>query len=293
MATALSADNRFGAAHTDIVVTQPLVLQAALPRFARPGDRFEAGVLVTNRTDAAGEATVTAEADGLALHGDASKRVRLDAGETREVRFDWTAERTGDAALTFAARLGNERDAFATTLPVALPTTKEVTATFASTDGAAQEALRLPTDRVPGLGGLRVTLASTALAGLDGAARYLFEYPYGCLEQTTSRVRPLLVGGALLDAFDLAPLGGDRRQVVEGWLGSLDEYWSRRRLQPLGGRALHEPVPHGLRRARPRRSEGGGLCHPRRSHARCRRRARTERAESERPARDVRRGGVG
>ncbi len=226
MATALSADHRFGAGQTDVVVTQPLVLQPALPRFARLDDRFEAGVLVTNRTDASGEATVAAEADGLTLRGDAAKRVRLDAGETQEVRFEWTAGQTGEANLRFTAELGRERDAFAVSLPMALPTTKTTTATFAATDGTAQEALSLPPDRVPGLGGLRVTLASTALAGLDGATRYLFQYPYGCLEQTTSRVRPLLVGTTLLDAFDLDALGGDRQQVVEAWLGSLDEYWT-------------------------------------------------------------------
>ncbi|PSQ90775.1 MAG: hypothetical protein BRD30_04195, partial [Bacteroidetes bacterium QH_2_63_10] len=42
-------DNQtFGAAQTDIVVTKPLVQTPALPRFARIGDQFSAGVLVTN-----------------------------------------------------------------------------------------------------------------------------------------------------------------------------------------------------------------------------------------------------
>ncbi len=224
MATGL-AGNRFGAGRADLVVTQPLVLQPALPRFARLNDAFEAGVLVTNRTDEGGEATITAEATGATLRGDAERTVQLDAGETREVRFNWTAGEVGKAEIQFAARLGGERDAFATTLPVALPTTKEISATFASTDGGAQEALALPAGRVPGLGGLRVTLASTALAGLDGATRYLFQYPYGCLEQQTSRIRPLLVGNALLDAFDLDALDGDRQAVVEAWLAGLDDYW--------------------------------------------------------------------
>ena len=43
MAAALTPEHAFGAGSTDLVVTQPLVLQPALPRFSRLGDTFEAG----------------------------------------------------------------------------------------------------------------------------------------------------------------------------------------------------------------------------------------------------------
>lgn len=227
MATALTADHRFGQGQTDVTVTKPLVLQAALPRLARLDDRFEAGVLVTNATGAPGTATVRAEADGgLSLSGAAEQTVRLAEGETREVRFAWHAATADTARLRFDARLDNEQDAFATTLPVRRPTARVATATFASTDSVATEALRLPADRVRGLGGLRLQLASTALVGLDGAARYLFDYPYGCLEQRTSRIRPLLAADDVLEAFDLEALDGDREAAVRGWTTRLDGYWT-------------------------------------------------------------------
>ena len=227
MATALTGSHEFGQGQTDVTVTQPLVLQPALPRFARLDDQFEAGVLVTNTTGKAGTATITAEAlGGLALQGPGEQTVPLADGATKEVRFRWAADSVDVAALQFRASLGNERDAFATTLPVQLPTTKRTSATFASTDVTAREALRLPEDYVPGLGGLEVQLASTALVGLDGAAEYLFDYPYGCLEQQTSRVRPLLIADDLLEAFDLEALGGDRKEIIEGWLQSLDDFWT-------------------------------------------------------------------
>ncbi|MEM1096694.1 MAG: hypothetical protein AAGJ10_19010, partial [Bacteroidota bacterium] len=137
----------------------------------------------------------------------------------------WAAEGLGDAALTFDAALGGERDALVTTLPIAVPSIRETFATFASTDATANEQLRIPPGAMPGAGGLTVELASTALVGLGGAARYLFDYPYGCLEQRTSRIRPLLAGDALLDAFDLEALGGTRDRVVEEWLTALSDYW--------------------------------------------------------------------
>ena len=227
MAAALTPDHAFGSGSVDVVVTQPFVLQPALPRFARLGDTFEAGVLVSNRTDRAGETTVRAEATGLTLRGEPTQTVRLEAGETREVRFGWRVAALASAPpeLRFAAEMGSERDALAVPLPLALPTVRTATATFSSTDGEATEALRVPADALPGLGGLRVTVASTALVGLDGASRYLFEYPYGCLEQRTSAVRPLLVGKDLLDAYDLSVLDGGADAAVEKWLGDLAGFW--------------------------------------------------------------------
>ena len=226
MATALTANHHFGTAHTDIVVTQPLVLQPALPRFARMNDTFEAGVLVSNRTNASGVATVTAKGEGLALTGAATQTIPLGQGETREVRFQWQAPAPAEASLTFEATLGAERDALQVILPIKLPSTKETSATFAVTEGTVQEALQLPADRIPGVGGLEARLSSTALVGLDGASRYLFEYPYGCLEQRTSRIRPLLLADDLLDAFELEALDGDRSDVVQAWLRDLEGFWA-------------------------------------------------------------------
>jgi hypothetical protein len=225
MATAATADHQFGQGQADITVTQPLVLDPALPRFARRGDTFEAGVLVSNRTGRAGTATVRASADGLTLDGPAEQTVSLAAGATKEVRFDWSASTADTAAVRFRASLNDATDALETTLPVQRPTVKEVSATFASTEGATEEALRLPADRVAGLGALDIQLASTALVGLDGAVEHLFEYPYGCLEQRTSRVRPLLIGADLIERFGLKTPGGSRTEALQDWTEQLDAYW--------------------------------------------------------------------
>ncbi len=226
MATALTADHEFGAAATDVTVTQPLVLTPALPRFARMDDAFEAGVLVSNRTGSDGAATVTAEAEGLALGGAATQTVDLPAGATQEVRFGWKASAAGTATLRFRATLGGETDAFETTLPVARPQARQVSATLASTEDTAREAIQLPASRVPDLGRFEVRLASTALVGLDGALDYLFSYPYGCIEQQTSRIRPVFIARDVLDAFGLEAPGGDWDATVRAWTRSLPDYWT-------------------------------------------------------------------
>lgn len=234
MAAAVSA-RAFGQAQTDVTVTQDLVLQPALPRIARRGDEFEAGVLVTNTTDRAGSVTVTASADVLQRVGPAESTLPLPAGATREVRFDWQAPEAGSAALRFSAVLddGLDRptDALEVELEVQPPTLRQTAATFASTGTSAQEMLQRPANAVPGLGRLVVRAAPTALTGLDGAATYLFGYPYGCLEQRTSRIRPLIIADDLIEAFelDLAASGlgtADRAPLIEDWLDRLDRHWT-------------------------------------------------------------------
>ncbi|WP_179862150.1 Ig-like domain-containing alpha-2-macroglobulin family protein [Longibacter salinarum] len=227
MAAAASRDQAFGKGQANIVVTKPLVLQQAMPRFARLNDDFQAGVLVSNRTDEDGTVEVTAEPEGgLALAGASTQSINLPAGATREVRFDWSADQPGNAAVRFRASLNGETDAFETTVPVQLPRTKLADGTFSSTDGTQEEAIVLAGNRIPGAGEFSMKLSSTALVGLDGAIEHLFEYPYGCLEQTTSRVRPLLLANDVVDAFDIEVMDGDRNAAVQSWLRSLRSFWA-------------------------------------------------------------------
>ena len=228
MATAASNDQAFGQGETDVVVTKPLVMTQAMPRFARLNDTFSAGVLISNRTSEDGTARVTAETrgDGLSLTGGSSRSIDLPAGATREVQFDWQADRIQDATVRFDASLNSEQDAFEVTLPVTPPSVALVDGMFASTEDARTEAIRVSNRAIPGTGEISMRMSSTALVGLDGAVEYLFEYPYGCLEQRTSRTRPLVLANDVVEAFDLSVLGGNRNEAVQDWLKRLPKYWT-------------------------------------------------------------------
>ena len=237
MASALTEGNLFGNGQKDVIVTQPLILKPALPRFARLGDTFEAGVLLTNTTGNSGDATIAASAEAITLNGLDSKAISIDDGATKEIRFDWTTTQPSDATFTFNAQMGREQDAFELSVPIVLPTIKTTQATFASTADQANEAFRLPGNIVPELGNLQAQISSTALVGLDGAADYLFTYPYGCLEQRTSRIRPLFLGDELLSMFDIEVLDGDKDKEIERWFSQLREYWQYRGFSLWPGRS--------------------------------------------------------
>jgi hypothetical protein len=164
----------------------------ALPRLARTGDRFEAGVVVHAPGGKVREVEVRAEATGLALEGSAVRKVSIEDGKPREVRFPFRAEGPGEAVLRFAASGGGERDGVEQRLPVRLPVEMEAVAVHGDTRDVRREGLVPPGGVRPDAGGLEVTLASTALGGFSENARQLVEYPYGCLEQLSSRLVPFV-----------------------------------------------------------------------------------------------------
>ncbi|HEX6851882.1 MAG TPA: MG2 domain-containing protein [Candidatus Polarisedimenticolaceae bacterium] len=199
MAVAVGGDELFGTGESEFRVTKPIGVEPALPRFLRPGDRAQAGVVARNRTaaDAEFEVTASVAAGPLAIEGDAVRRVRVPSGGSVEVPFAWTAAAPGEARLRFEATAGAERDAMEVVLPVVAVAPTETSATFFAVEGKADQRVRVPDDVFASAGGLEVRLASSVLLESIAAWRWLADYPYGCAEQTSSKVLGLVAAKRL------------------------------------------------------------------------------------------------
>ncbi len=203
MAVAVSADDRFGSGDETVRVSKPLLALPALPRFARVGDQFEAGVVVHSKGAGGGEVTVTAQVEGAALQGASEKKVDVEEGRPREVRFAFVADRQGQAKFRFRVARGEDSDGVEETIPVELPVGFETVATYGDTKDQRVEGIVPPKSARPELGGLEVTLASTAMGNFGEGFRQLVEYPYGCLEQQASRLVPFLALRELGPKFNI------------------------------------------------------------------------------------------
>ena len=191
------APARFGYGNAKIEVSTPLPVRTAMPRVLRPGDAAEIAAVIT--VPVAGRLRVEAEADGssLVLHGSPSESRRVRAGEVVRVPFQVHTRAIGEASVTFTASL--ERDegtavqgGVVRPLPVVEePTALERAAVYGSTDQAQPLAMPLVLPRAR-RGTVEVAVTSTALGDLQDAADYLLDYPYGCVEQTSSRLVPLV-----------------------------------------------------------------------------------------------------
>lgn len=240
MAVAEQAD-AFGSDEQAIRVSRPLVLRPALPRLMRAGDEAWAGVVVHNDTEARARITVEATVEGpLELLG-APIEVDVEAGAAAEVPFHLKALEAGTARLVFRGVAGDEHDGLEVTLPIRQDARFESVGTSALVTGSWTEQLALPDGARPGLGGLQVSLGTTALAGTDHALGYLVEYPYGCAEQITSRGTGALAVLGVRDRSGSAMSEAALRQVVQSVLDRLPAYetwgggygyWAGQRDQP-------------------------------------------------------------
>lgn len=192
MAVVAAEDDRFGFGNERIVASRPLMARPALPRILRAGDRIDAGVVVASKGLPASKVDVELAAEGVNVSGDTNKTIDLPANDSVEVRFAIAAPRVGKAKLRFRVKGGGQRDEVEVTREVLAPISLEAVALYGDTTTASAERLGDLSGIREDVGGLEVSLSSTALVGLDAGMDQLVEYPYGCTEQLTSRLVPLL-----------------------------------------------------------------------------------------------------
>jgi alpha-2-macroglobulin len=204
MAVAGDKQSRFGWDDAEIRINKSLMLTPAWPRFLAVGDKARFGAVVHNQLKRGGKATVSIESlDPSVLSVNGKSNVEVKPGTNNEVRFDAVAHAVGDARIRMRVQMGRETDAFEEVIPVRVLVSPETVAAYGEAKPTATEKFELPQNVVPGFGGLRIDMASTALVGLGEAARYVVEYPYGCAEQRASKSLGLMLAADLGDAFAL------------------------------------------------------------------------------------------
>lgn len=203
--------DRFGNGEQQVTLRKPLLLRPALPRFANLGDRFEASVVINNETKQAGKVSVLVRGVNVRFTGKTQKEIDIPAGESREVRFPVRVTHTGVARFQFAAVLGKEVDAVERKIPVLQPATAEAFATYGTTHGSVSQPIQAPHNALPQWGGLKISVSSTALTGLEDAVRYLVDYPFECTEQTASRAMPIFALKKILPAFKIGKVSDHKK----------------------------------------------------------------------------------
>ncbi len=221
---------RFGHATTQLRVTRPMVLRPVIPRIMRSGDRAQIFALVDNLAAPAGELEVRLELldadDVLALDSPTVSRTAFAVGAQSRLGFQVRAIAPGPSRVKMSATLtpadGSAvvRDTVILPLPVEVERTQtDTVAVYGELNDDTPVALpfKLPDGVVAEHGGLTLDVSATLLTGLRDAVTYLVRYPYGCAEQTSSRLVPIIALGELATQFDL----GDQSQLDELYLAGV------------------------------------------------------------------------
>ncbi|MDR1025667.1 MAG: alpha-2-macroglobulin [Treponema sp.] len=218
----------FGIAEGDLRVSAPLTAVAALPRKLRWRDTGTVSLILSNLEKEAVEAHVSLAVEEarnagywdtvLDVDGDAEKTMRIPPGATVEAAFKVAALGVGQARLVFTLKSPKVNERIVRSLSVDRPVIYETVTAIGNLGGDfVEEGVALPSLVPPGTGSLSVSLATSRLALLREAVGYLLDYPYGCLEQRTAALLPLVSFGDRLDAFGLeSPVTNPRQTIEEG-----------------------------------------------------------------------------
>lgn len=133
MAVALTGGDRprFGASDATFVTSKPLVTDALLPQFARPGDRFDAGMLLMNSSTQTVDARTQVLLGGELAFGSPAGTQTLQASQQfgagmNAWRFPMEVRAAGPAWMQFTTAIGTgASDAFRVPLDIRTADVKE------------------------------------------------------------------------------------------------------------------------------------------------------------------------
>lgn len=189
LAMAVTPGDRMGLGDGNFKVNQPTELRPVMPNQVTEGDRFEAGFSIMNRTDRKRQLTVTLSAEGMIETAQGvTHTLEVEPYKRAMVWLPLKATHGGQIKLTARGGDDLDRDGLIHTLDVQKRYRLETAATYGSTMAeAVNERILFPPDIRTDVGGASLLLSPTVIGNLEGAFRYLRDYPYICWEQVLTQ----------------------------------------------------------------------------------------------------------
>jgi uncharacterized protein YfaS (alpha-2-macroglobulin family) len=214
-------DARYGNAESSIIVRAPLVVEPSTPRVMAAGDQAQVSLDLKNLSGKNGIAKVVVKGSGLISIDKNSRSVPLkDGAGTTLVMPVTAAAGAAVAKVDIYAELNdykvNRHFEFAVrpawpelvkTQPMAIEGGKPMRLDQSSAAGLLPATMRT-----------QLTLSTLPPLPYNSALRHLLDYPYGCIEQTTSKgYAALILDGATAKALGLGGVSDSvRKAAVDG-----------------------------------------------------------------------------
>jgi len=189
-AIAVTPGDRVGLGEHEFKSSKLTELRPVLPNQLTSGDRFTAGFSVLNRSDKTRKVDVSLEARGPIDSGTASTHQVITLGPFKRETVWLPLSTVGDGNIRFTATAGDklDKDGLGQTLPVHKRVSLDVAASYGTTVASGvDEILQFPVGMMPGIGESSVAFSPSVIGNVDGAMRYIRDYPYLCWEQRLTK----------------------------------------------------------------------------------------------------------
>lgn len=191
---AITSDTAVGQATCNLIARKDLMVQLSGPTYLVSGDREQLVAMITNNTDSDADVKLNLTGANADVEGDTNSTVHVAKGAVQIVPFMFSGKVTGEADFVAKAWIPNgASDGMELKIPIR-PHARLVTDGYAgSTSSSKTVTLTLDAAADRSSGGLDVTVAPSVAYSLLGSLDSLIDFPYGCVEQTTSRFLPTVV----------------------------------------------------------------------------------------------------
>lgn len=218
-----SLDTKLGEAYSDIKVQKDLVIRPILPNLLRQGDSFNLSAIVHNFTDIDRKVTVSLISPELDIQSN-SQNINLPANSFQQIYWPVKTNKTKqNAVLSYSVKEKNGlNDTIIQKIDV-LPQGYWQQNYYQSFVGNNTFNFSLPSKSNLDLSTVKLDLSPSLLGSLTSSMEYLIDYPYGCTEQTTSRLAPLILVKYNKKLFSKAVQGKDLDQMLTAGVSRLKE----------------------------------------------------------------------
>ncbi len=187
-AMAVTPNDTMGLGVGGFKVNRPTEIRPVMPNLVRDGDSFKAGFTVMNRTDKTRSLfcriNVKGSIDSSTNDIESTTTVECPPYKRVDIWMPVRARGAGKMIFLATARDKKDGDGLKVEVPVIRKSNRETVATYGTTTEAEiTETLVVPETAKTGTGEISVILSPTVIGNLEGAFRYMKNYPYGCWEQ--------------------------------------------------------------------------------------------------------------
>jgi uncharacterized protein YfaS (alpha-2-macroglobulin family) len=192
----LDRGSRFASVERPLLATKDFYLEPGLPGFFTRGDQFKFQVAAFNATGETGPVKFSAVGDGGLFLTAVEPKEPLNPKDSLKLEVTGQAAATGAAGARFAGQFQGRTDAVELKLRINSGHVRETQVWFGSLAGTTEIKAPLPAYLTGQAAGqispqevkAVLTLAGSPFLRMTEAIHYLLNYPYGCVEQTSSGV---------------------------------------------------------------------------------------------------------
>ncbi|HOE11186.1 MAG TPA: MG2 domain-containing protein [bacterium] len=241
-----------GSLAQELPVRRPVMLRTSMPRFLLPGDSCECRAVIFNTTASPCRTTLRWIASGALKASSGSLQLAVPANSEKDCSAPiFAGDLSGQGQLDWTMDVYDEAGGLVETvtqsapLPVKMPAAYQLAADIRVVKPS--ESMEIVNDRFleDERFQINVRIGASPAIQLEKALSYLLDYPYGCVEQVTSRLMALYV---LKERADLIQQRPGRLEYTPAYLqAGIDQLLAMQ--LPSGGLASwpswYDPYPYG------------------------------------------------